>query len=64
VKIPIVASGGIASAEDALEFIHAGATLVSVGTMNFVEPGSRLRSQRPGEADEINVALKPVAERR
>lgn len=39
VNIPIIASGGIASAEDALEFIHAGATLVSIGTMNFVEPG-------------------------
>ena len=30
--------GGIASAEDALEFIMAGATAVSVGAMNFVNP--------------------------
>lgn len=38
VKIPIIGMGGIASAEDALEFIMAGATAVSVGTMNFVNP--------------------------
>ena len=38
VKIPIIGLGGIASAEDALEFIMAGATAVSVGAMNFVNP--------------------------
>ena len=38
VKIPIIGMGGIASAEDALEFIRAGATAVSVGAMNFVNP--------------------------
>ena len=38
VKIPIIGMGGIASAEDALEFIMAGATAVSVGPMNFVNP--------------------------
>ena len=38
VKIPIIGMGGIASAEDALEFIIAGATAVSVGAMNFVNP--------------------------
>lgn len=38
VKIPIIGMGGIASAEDALEFIMAGATAVSVGAMNFVNP--------------------------
>ena len=37
VKIPIIGMGGIASAEDALEFIMAGAA-VSVGAMNFVNP--------------------------
>lgn len=37
-KIPIIGMGGIASAEDALEFIMAGATAVSVGAMNFVNP--------------------------
>lgn len=38
VKIPIIGMGGIASAEDALEFILAGATAVSVGTANFHNP--------------------------
>ena len=38
VKIPIIGMGGIANAEDALEFILAGATAVSVGAMNFVNP--------------------------
>lgn len=38
VKIPIIGMGGIATAEDAMEFILAGATAVSVGAMNFVDP--------------------------
>ncbi|MCM1062883.1 MAG: dihydroorotate dehydrogenase [Eubacterium sp.] len=38
VKIPIIGMGGIASAEDAIEFILAGASAVSVGAMNFVDP--------------------------
>ena len=38
VKIPIVGMGGIASAQDALEFMIAGASMVAVGTMNFVNP--------------------------
>ena len=38
VKLPIIGMGGIASAEDALEFLLAGATAVSVGTANFVNP--------------------------
>jgi len=38
VSIPIIGMGGIASAEDALEFIMAGATAVSVGAYNFINP--------------------------
>jgi dihydroorotate dehydrogenase (NAD+) catalytic subunit len=38
VKLPILGMGGIASVEDALEFIIAGATAVQVGTANFVQP--------------------------
>lgn len=38
VRIPIIGMGGIANAEDALEFILAGATAVSVGTANFNNP--------------------------
>ena len=38
VKIPVIGMGGIRTAADALEFILAGATAVSVGTCNFVNP--------------------------
>jgi dihydroorotate dehydrogenase (NAD+) catalytic subunit len=38
VKVPIIGMGGIATLEDALEFIIAGASAVQVGTANFVEP--------------------------
>ena len=38
VKIPIIGMGGIATAEDAIEFMMAGATAGAVGAMNFVNP--------------------------
>jgi dihydroorotate dehydrogenase (NAD+) catalytic subunit len=38
VKIPIVGMGGIATADDVLEFMIAGANAVQVGTINFVDP--------------------------
>ncbi len=38
VKIPIIGLGGISSAEDAIEFMLAGASAIQVGTANFVEP--------------------------
>lgn len=38
VKIPVIGMGGIQSAEDAIEFILAGASAVSVGTANFHDP--------------------------
>ncbi len=38
VKIPIIGMGGISDAEDAIEFLMAGATAVAVGAMNFVNP--------------------------
>lgn len=38
IKLPIIGMGGIASAEDALEFMMVGATAVSVGTANFHDP--------------------------
>ena len=42
VKVPIVAMGGIMTAKDALEFIIAGATMVAVGTANFINPRAPL----------------------
>jgi dihydroorotate dehydrogenase (NAD+) catalytic subunit len=43
VKIPIIGIGGIATPEDALEFIIAGARAVQVGTANFYAPDAPLR---------------------
>ncbi len=42
-RIPIVAMGGIAGPEQAIEFLIAGATAVAVGTANFIDPGTALR---------------------
>ena len=42
VALPIIGMGGIASAKDALEFILAGATAVSVGTANFNNPNTTI----------------------
>lgn len=42
VDVPIIGMGGIATDEDALEFIMAGATAVSVGTANFINPATTL----------------------
>ena len=38
VEIPLIGMGGISTGEDAVEFMLAGASLVSVGTANFVNP--------------------------
>ena len=46
VKIPIIGMGGIVTAEDALEFILAGASAVSVGTANFFRPEATLEVVR------------------
>ena len=42
VPIPIIGIGGIASAQDALEFLIAGATAIQVGTATFSQPGASL----------------------
>lgn len=39
VKIPVIGMGGILTAEDAIEFIMAGASAIAVGTANFTNPG-------------------------
>ncbi|MBK6798367.1 MAG: dihydroorotate dehydrogenase [Acidobacteria bacterium] len=43
VKIPLIGIGGIATVEDALEFIIAGAVAVQVGTANFYDPGASMK---------------------
>jgi dihydroorotate dehydrogenase (NAD+) catalytic subunit len=52
VKIPVVGLGGIATGEDAAEFMIAGATAVEVGTANFWDPQSPVRI-----ADELDAFL-------
>ena len=43
VQIPLIGMGGIATAEDAVEFLLAGASAVAVGTANFCDPMTPLR---------------------
>jgi dihydroorotate dehydrogenase (NAD+) catalytic subunit len=38
VRIPIIGMGGISNAQDAIEFLLAGASAISVGTANFINP--------------------------
>lgn len=38
VKIPVIGLGGISTAEDAIEFMMAGATAIQIGTANFIDP--------------------------
>jgi dihydroorotate dehydrogenase (NAD+) catalytic subunit len=47
VSVPIVGMGGISSGADAMEFLHAGASLVAVGTESFRDPraGSRVAGE-------------------
>ena len=42
VNLPVIGMGGIATAEDALEFLMAGASMVAIGTANFVNPRATL----------------------
>ena len=50
VRLPIIGMGGIMNAEDALEFILAGATAVSVGTANFIDPMTTVKVEEGIEA--------------
>ena len=43
VRIPVIGMGGISSAEDAVEFLLAGASAVAVGTANFYDPACTVR---------------------
>jgi dihydroorotate dehydrogenase (NAD+) catalytic subunit len=46
VRIPVIGLGGIVRAEDALEFLLAGASAVAIGTANFADPAAPLRVLR------------------
>ena len=43
VKIPVVGLGGIMTAEDAIEFLMAGATAIEIGTANFIDPAITIK---------------------
>ena len=43
VKIPVIGLGGISSAEDAVEFLMAGATAIEIGTANFIDPAISIK---------------------
>lgn len=60
VKIPIIGMGGIATAEDALEFILAGATAVSIGTANFHNPRTTLEVIEGIEKYVVNKGVSDI----
>jgi dihydroorotate dehydrogenase (NAD+) catalytic subunit len=43
VKIPVIGIGGISSAEDALEFLMAGASAIQIGTANYIDPSITIK---------------------
>ena len=43
VSVPLIGMGGIMTAEDAIEFMIAGASMVAVGTANFVDPYAAIK---------------------
>lgn len=62
VNIPIIGMGGIASAEDALEFIMAGATMVAVGTANFNDPMTTIKVIEGIQSFMEKNGIKDIAE--
>lgn len=62
VNIPIIGMGGIASAEDALEFIMAGATMVAVGTANFNDPMTTIKVIEGIQSFVKKNGIKDIAE--
>ncbi|HEX9744259.1 MAG TPA: dihydroorotate dehydrogenase, partial [bacterium] len=61
-KVPIIGTGGIYETSDALEFLIAGASAVSTGTINFMDP-SRAVSIRTGISEYLvshNMDLKDL----
>ena len=62
VKLPIIGMGGIATAEDAIEMILAGATAVSVGTANFVDPRTTIKVVEGIEAYMRKYGVKDINE--
>ncbi len=62
VKIPVIGMGGIGSAEDAIEFLLAGASAVAVGAMNFVNPYATVEVAEGIEAYMRKYGIEDIAE--
>lgn len=62
VKIPVIGMGGIANAEDAIEFMLAGASAVAVGAMNFVNPYTTVEVVEGIEAYMQRYGIEDVTE--
>jgi dihydroorotate dehydrogenase (NAD+) catalytic subunit len=62
VKIPVIGMGGIASGEDACEFMIAGASLVQVGTATFTDPAAPVKIAREMEKLLPELGVKNVRE--
>lgn len=67
VSIPVIGMGGIASAEDALEFIMVGASAVQIGTANFLRPDQAFRivedlpgAMRTAKAEDMNTLRRSL----
>lgn len=67
ISLPVIGMGGITCAEDAIEFILAGATAVSVGTANFADPYTTVRVAegieqylRDNDIEDINELIGAV----
>src|SRR5207244_6683169 len=57
VKVPVVGVGGIATLDDVMEFLVAGASAVQLGTVNFYDPtvAERIVNQLPGALREAGI---------
>ncbi|MEI7751928.1 MAG: dihydroorotate dehydrogenase [Candidatus Omnitrophota bacterium] len=72
-QIPVIASGGISNAQDALEFLIVGADLLAIGTANFVEPQATLqilkgieefcKKEKIGKLDALRGSYRPAEEK-
>jgi len=62
VRLPIIGMGGICTAEDAIEFIMAGATAVAVGTANFTNPYATVEIVEGIEAYMNQYSIKDINE--
>ncbi|KEI09247.1 diguanylate cyclase [Clostridium sp. K25] len=62
IDVPVIGMGGIVSAEDAIEFIMAGATAIQVGTGNFIKPNISLDIIEGIEMFMLNEGIKSIEE--